>query len=129
MSPRRDVSEERKEQILDAAAEVFSRKGFDKARMDDIVEKTGLSKGALYWYFKSKDEIFEALVVDKHPYKKVLPLIMKAEGETMDEFLGNESADSSKHGITPASSGSAARRMRQRPDPLPAVPARSPTEY
>jgi AcrR family transcriptional regulator len=57
MSPREDVSEERKEQILDAATEVFAQKGFDHARMDDIVEETGLSKGALYWYFKSKDDI------------------------------------------------------------------------
>jgi len=60
--PRPDVSEERKEQILDAAAIVFSQHGFANARMDDIVEKSGLSKGALYWYFKSKDEIILALM-------------------------------------------------------------------
>lgn len=57
MSPRPDVSEERTDQILDGASEVFVEKGFQKARMDDIAEKSGLSKGALYWYFKSKDEI------------------------------------------------------------------------
>ncbi|MEJ2596888.1 MAG: TetR/AcrR family transcriptional regulator [Anaerolineales bacterium] len=57
MSPRPDVSEERKNQILDAATQVFMQKGFDKARMDDIVEQTGLSKGTLYWYFKSKYDI------------------------------------------------------------------------
>jgi AcrR family transcriptional regulator len=62
MSPREDVSEERKEQILDAATEVFAQKGFDHARMDDIVEETGLSKGALYWYFKSKDDIIFAIM-------------------------------------------------------------------
>jgi AcrR family transcriptional regulator len=57
MSPRPDVSEERKDQILDAASEVFADKGFSETRMDDIVKKSGLSKGTLYWYFKSKDEI------------------------------------------------------------------------
>ena len=57
MSPRPDVSEERKDQILDAASEVFAEKGVYETRMDDIVEKSGLSKGTLYWYFKSKDEI------------------------------------------------------------------------
>jgi AcrR family transcriptional regulator len=57
MSPRPDVSEERKDQILDAASEVFAEKGVHETRMDDIVEKSGLSKGTLYWYFKSKDEI------------------------------------------------------------------------
>ena len=57
MSPRPDVSEERKDQILDAASEVFIERGFQKARMDDIAQEAELSKGALYWYFKSKDEI------------------------------------------------------------------------
>jgi AcrR family transcriptional regulator len=57
MSPRPDVSEERKDQILDAARDVFTEKGLQKARMDDIVERSGLSKGTLYWYFKSKDNI------------------------------------------------------------------------
>lgn len=57
MSPRPDVTEERKDQILDAATEVFAEKGFGDTRMDDIVQESGLSKGTLYWYFKSKDEI------------------------------------------------------------------------
>lgn len=62
MSPRPDVSEERTQQIVEAAMAVFSRLGFDKARMDDIVQESGLSKGALYWYFKSKDEIIVAIL-------------------------------------------------------------------
>ncbi len=62
MSPRPDVSEERKNQILDAAQAVFARLGFHDARMDDIVEEAGLSKGALYWYFKSKDAIIGAIL-------------------------------------------------------------------
>jgi AcrR family transcriptional regulator len=62
MSPRQDVSQERRAQILEAAIQVFSRKGFDQARMDDLVAEAGLSKGALYWYFKSKDEIILALI-------------------------------------------------------------------
>jgi AcrR family transcriptional regulator len=62
MSPRPDVSEERKNQILDAAAAVFSRLGFHEARMDDIVRESGLSKGTLYWYFTSKDAIITGLM-------------------------------------------------------------------
>jgi AcrR family transcriptional regulator len=62
MSPRPDVSEERKNQILDAATQVFMQKGFDKARMDDIVDETGLSKGTLYWYFKSKYDIIISIL-------------------------------------------------------------------
>ncbi|NOY98721.1 MAG: TetR/AcrR family transcriptional regulator [Chloroflexi bacterium] len=62
MSPRPDVSEERTEQILDAASEVFAEKGFHDARMDDIASEAELSKGALYLYFKSKDAIITALL-------------------------------------------------------------------
>jgi AcrR family transcriptional regulator len=62
MSPRPDVSVERKNQILDAAASVFARSGFSKARMDDIATESELSKGTLYWYFSSKDEIILAMM-------------------------------------------------------------------
>ena len=62
MSPRPDVSEERKYQILDAAEDVFATKGLDGARMDDIAEHTKLSKGTLYLYFKNKDELIIALM-------------------------------------------------------------------
>jgi len=62
MSPRPDVSDERKNQILNAAEQVFTKKGFDEARMDDISEKTGLSKGTIYLYFKSKDELIISIL-------------------------------------------------------------------
>lgn len=62
MSPRPDVSEERKAQIINAAEEVFSQKGFSNARMDDIAEETGLSKGTLYLYYKSKDDLIIAIL-------------------------------------------------------------------
>lgn len=62
MSPKPDVSEERKDQIMNAAEEVFSQKGFSDARMDDIAEETGLSKGTLYLYYKSKDDLIIAIL-------------------------------------------------------------------
>jgi AcrR family transcriptional regulator len=62
MSPRPDVSDERRSQILTAAEGVFTKKGFDEARMEDIAEKTGLSKGTLYLYFKSKDDLIMAIL-------------------------------------------------------------------
>lgn len=62
MSPRTDVSEERKTQILDAARDSFTERGFHNTRMADIAEASGLSKGALYWYFESKDAIILSLL-------------------------------------------------------------------
>jgi len=62
MSPRPNVSDERKSQIINAAEHVFTKKGFDEARMDDIAQETGLSKGTLYLYFKSKDDLIIAIL-------------------------------------------------------------------
>ncbi len=54
-------AEERRNQILKAATTAFTRKGYHNTTMDDIVKESGLSKGAIYWYFKSKKEIFLSL--------------------------------------------------------------------
>ena len=62
MSPRPNVTDERTSQIITAAEDVFSKKGFSEARMDDIAEETGLSKGTLYLYFKSKNDIIIAIL-------------------------------------------------------------------
>ena len=75
--------------VEDAALELFMEQGYHATSMRQIADKAGLALGGIYNHFKSKDEIFEAIIVDKHPYKKVLPLIQESEGETMEEFLGN----------------------------------------
>jgi AcrR family transcriptional regulator len=75
--------------IEDAALELFIEQGYHATSMRQIADRVGLALGGIYNHFKSKDEIFEAIIVDKHPYKKVLPLILAAEGETIEEFLGN----------------------------------------
>lgn len=62
MSPKPDVSEERTAQIIDAAMSVFARKGLGPSRMDDIASESGLSKGTLYLYFKSKDALISAIL-------------------------------------------------------------------
>ncbi len=63
MSPK--VSDEyllaRRQQILDAAVNSFSRLGFHETTLEHIREEAGLSRGAVYHYFKSKDEIIAAL--------------------------------------------------------------------
>ncbi|MCP4358236.1 MAG: TetR/AcrR family transcriptional regulator [Chloroflexi bacterium] len=60
--PKPDVTEERTAQIIAAAVNAFARLGFAKTRMDDIATESGLSKGTLYLYFKSKDEIITAVL-------------------------------------------------------------------
>ena len=57
-----DKAKATRKRILDAAIQVFARKGFHDTRVDEIVEESGSSKGAVYFYFPGKQQIFLALV-------------------------------------------------------------------
>ncbi|RMF06973.1 MAG: TetR/AcrR family transcriptional regulator [Candidatus Neomarinimicrobiota bacterium] len=54
--------DQRKTQILDSALDVLVEKGYESSRVDDIVARSGISKGAIYWYYPSKKDIYLALV-------------------------------------------------------------------
>lgn len=75
--------------IEDAAVELFLKHGYHATSMRQIADHAGLALGGIYNHFASKDEIFEAIIIDQHPYKKILPIILEAEGDTAEEFLRN----------------------------------------
>jgi len=52
---------EAKEKIVQAAIESFAQTGFDRTKMEDIAKRLGLSKGTIYLYFKSKEDLFLAI--------------------------------------------------------------------
>ena len=58
----RKEAEVRKNEILDVADELFSKKGFDGTSTNDILEKVGIARGTLYHHFKSKEDIMDALM-------------------------------------------------------------------
>jgi len=64
--------EARRQQILDAALACFSDDGFHQTGMADIVARSGLSHGAVYLYFQSKDDLIAALADDRHRGEAVL---------------------------------------------------------
>nr|WP_309101771.1 TetR/AcrR family transcriptional regulator [Fredinandcohnia onubensis] len=58
----RKEAEERRNEILDAADELFGQKGFDGTSTNDILEKVGIARGTLYYHFKSKEDIMDSLI-------------------------------------------------------------------
>jgi AcrR family transcriptional regulator len=56
------IKDERREQILAAALQLFATKGFAATKIADISSETGISQGLIYHYFPSKDEIFNVLI-------------------------------------------------------------------
>ena len=75
--------------IEDAAMELFIEQGYHATSMRQIAERAELALGGIYNHFASKDEIFEAIIIDKHPYKRILPAVLAAEGESAEEFFKN----------------------------------------
>jgi AcrR family transcriptional regulator len=75
--------------IEDAAMELFMKHGYHATSMRQIAEHAELALGGIYNHFTSKEEIFEGIIVDKHPYKKILPLILDVQGDTAEDFLKN----------------------------------------
>ncbi len=75
--------------VENAAVELFMEQGYHATSMRQIAERAGLALGGIYNHFSSKDEIFEAIIIDQHPYKKLLPIILAVEAETAEKFFEN----------------------------------------
>lgn len=78
--------EARPQELLAAALDLFVERGFAATRLDDVAKMAGVSKGTLYLYFTSKEELFKAVVREN-----VVPLLGEAE-QLMDTHTGS-SAD------------------------------------
>ena len=74
----------RQQQILDAALACFSENGFHQTGMADIVRRSGLSQGAVYLYFQSKDDLIEALAIDRHRQEALLNEVAQHAGDPIE---------------------------------------------
>jgi AcrR family transcriptional regulator len=72
-----------REELLKAAAQVFADKGFQAASVDEIAERAGFSKGAVYWHFESKDDLFFALLEERvdRPLREAIQAFESAPAE------------------------------------------------
>jgi AcrR family transcriptional regulator len=62
---RAEVRGTARERLLDAAAQVFAERGYRGASVDDIAVAAGVTKGAVYWSFKRKEDLFFALIDER----------------------------------------------------------------
>ncbi len=74
---RHKSHDERRAQILDAARACFIHNGYAHTRVDDIAKEAGLSKGGIYFHFKSKREIFDALLEQQQ--ERTMEVVERAE--------------------------------------------------
>ena len=77
-------AEERKNEILDVAERLFISRGFDRTSTNDILEEVGIARGTLYYHFKSKEEILDALIT-REMKRKFEEELIGAETELLIE--------------------------------------------
>ncbi|HJQ42980.1 MAG TPA: TetR family transcriptional regulator [Jatrophihabitantaceae bacterium] len=69
---------ERKQQLLDCAAQLFAERGYADTRVIDIVRAAGVAKGLFYWYFENKEQLFRELAQD------IRLRLRRSQGEAID---------------------------------------------
>ncbi len=75
--------------IQGAATALFLKQGYHATSMRQIAQRAGLALGAIYNHFASKEELFTSILIEKHPYRELLPAILAAQGETAEAFFQN----------------------------------------
>ncbi|MFW9834500.1 MAG: TetR/AcrR family transcriptional regulator [Candidatus Thorarchaeota archaeon] len=82
--PNEDSTEK---QILESAYQLFVEKGFAGSSMRDIAEHAGIKAASIYNHYKNKDQIFEAVFIEKHPMFRILEVLDNAKGDTAEELI------------------------------------------
>lgn len=75
--------------IVEAAYSLFVEQGFHATSMRQIAQRARVTLGGIYNHFSSKEQIFDQVLLEKHPYRQVLEILQSAPGETMEAFAHN----------------------------------------
>lgn len=89
MSPDESLTkgERTRQTILEAAYELFLEQGYAATSMRQIAERAGLALGGIYNHFDGKEAIFADLIIDRHPYRQVLPILLETPADDIESFV------------------------------------------
>ncbi|HEY4721970.1 MAG TPA: helix-turn-helix domain-containing protein, partial [Anaerolineae bacterium] len=73
--------------LVEAGHRLFISQGYHGTSMREIADKAGLALGGIYNHFSSKEEIFVAMLMERHPFLVVLPALKAAQGQTAEELV------------------------------------------
>src|SRR5262249_35501881 len=79
---------ERRAEILKTAAHLFRTKDYEKATMQDVMDELDIAKGTIYHYFKSKEELLEAVIEDivNQTFEKMTKLLTESKGNAIQKM-------------------------------------------
>jgi AcrR family transcriptional regulator len=75
--------------ITDAAYDLMVTQGYAATSMRQVADKAGLALGGIYNHFSSKEEVFVAILEERHPFFQIIPLLNSAEGKSIKTFASN----------------------------------------
>jgi AcrR family transcriptional regulator len=81
--------EKTRQVIVDTAHRLFVEQGYAATSMRQIADQSGLALGGIYNHFSNKEAIFVDVILSRHPFFQVLPLLKSAPGDTVEEFVRN----------------------------------------
>ena len=83
--------ERTRDQIIQVARQLFVQQGYHGTSMRQIARQAGIALGGVYNHFSSKEDVFKAVFLENHPYHQVLPALLEAQGESIEELVANAS--------------------------------------
>jgi AcrR family transcriptional regulator len=75
--------------VLDASYKLFIKQGFAATSVRDIAEGSRLALGGIYNHFSSKEDIFRAIMEERHPFFGIIPLLTSVPGGTAESYVRN----------------------------------------
>jgi AcrR family transcriptional regulator len=73
--------------IIEAAYELFLKQGYAATSMRQIAGRAGLALGGIYNHFDGKEAIFSELILDRHPFWQVLPILLNTPSDDLESFI------------------------------------------
>lgn len=89
MRRTKEDSEQTKQQVLHAALEIFSEQGYQKAQLNEIADKAGVTRGAIYWHFENKEDLFIKLIQTVSMKSQEVMMNVIQRGESFLEITTN----------------------------------------
>jgi AcrR family transcriptional regulator len=84
--PSQRRGEQTRQAIIQAAHDLFVQQGYHGTSMRQIAGNAKIALGGLYNHFASKEEVFAAVFLEYHPYREVIPAILTAPADTIEQF-------------------------------------------
>lgn len=79
--------EQSRQQIIQAATHLFIRQGYHGTSMRQVAQEAGIALGGIYNHFPSKEALFVAILMERHPVREIIPVLSASQGDTVEALV------------------------------------------